>query len=155
MIIKRCNKCNEYKPLNEFTKRNDSLDGLRNQCKDCSRKKSKQYFKNHPEYNKQYYKNNKDFEHKRVSNWHKNNKLKSKIIYYKKRAKRKGWGKPKPINNWFEGSELHHLHIDNHQDCVYIPEDLHKSIYHENDNLKSMKEINNIIFEWLCIQEQL
>ena len=72
------------------------------------------------------------------------------------KAKRRGWKTPTPINNWFKGSNLHHLHIDDdHKECIFIPISLHKSIPHAFNNKKLMKKINKAAFEWLCNQEKL
>jgi len=62
--MKKCTKCKEEKPLEEFNKDKEKKDGRRSACKECS----KQYYENNREkiieqrkgYNKQYYENNKE-----------------------------------------------------------------------------------------------
>ena len=44
IIIKRCTKCKQIKPLSEFSKRIKSKDGHQNYCKICQNKLSKTYF---------------------------------------------------------------------------------------------------------------
>ena len=62
---------------------------------------------------------------------------------------RKKWGKPKPINEYFKNSNLHHLHINNKTDCVYIPAELHTTIRHRHTDPESMNKINEAALEWL------
>ena len=48
------------------------------------------------------------------------------------------------------------MHInDNHNIGIYIPKELHNSIYHKNNDLELMNKINTVSLEWLCIQEIL
>jgi hypothetical protein len=44
--MKICNKCNQNKDINEFTKRPDSIDGYRGACKQCRNKQNLCYIKN-------------------------------------------------------------------------------------------------------------
>ena len=115
----------------------------------------KQYYKNNKNKIKQYYKNNKEYIQKRNKIWQKNNPDKLKKIIRKSQSIRRGFGKPHPINKPFPNSHLHHLHINNSQDCIYIYNELHNSIYHSHKNKTSMKKINKVAFEWLCLQEIL
>jgi hypothetical protein len=41
---KRCHKCKEIKPLNDFYKRKTSKDGYRNDCKQCRKTNQKKYY---------------------------------------------------------------------------------------------------------------
>lgn len=75
-------------------------------------------------------------------------------ITHANRCKRQGWGTPKPINKYFEGSHLHHLHIaNNHQKCIYIPADLHQSISHAYNKPETMLEINTAAMIWYYTTE--
>lgn len=47
--MKKCIKCNELKRLDYFPKRKDSLNGYRNECKECRSEYFKNYRKNPPE----------------------------------------------------------------------------------------------------------
>lgn len=70
------------------------------------------------------------------------------------RYKRRGWGIPNPINEHFKGSHLHHLHIaNNHQICIYIPTDLHRSIYHAHNRPETMLKINTAVMIWYYTTE--
>lgn len=81
------------------------------------------------------------------------NKLHPEIAHAH-RCRRHGWGTPKPINEHFEGSHLHHLHIANdHQKCIYIPADLHRSISHAHNKSETMFEINTAIMVWYYTSE--
>ena len=43
MFTKRCSKCHEIKPLNEFNKESRSSDGHRPDCRACQKKRQKKY----------------------------------------------------------------------------------------------------------------
>lgn len=90
----------------------------------------------------------------RQRKWCKNNPERNKFLKYKNRAIRNGWGKPNPINKSFINSVLHHLHINNTCDCIYIPVELHKS-WHSNKNKESMNKINDLAIEWYNEQYNL
>lgn len=52
---KRCNKCHEKKPLSEFSKLAQSRDGFNYRCRQCERRRFKEYRSKNPDY----YKNQK------------------------------------------------------------------------------------------------
>ena len=113
---------------------------------------SKQYNIEHKEeldlYNKQY----RDTHKKERKRYRKDNPEKSRKYKYKRR----GWGTPQPINNWFENSHLHHLHLNrDHQICIYIPEVLHKSVWHAYNKPETMFKINRKALEWLATQDMI
>ena len=47
--VKRCSGCHKELPLSEFYKNKHSFDGLQAYCKICSKEKTRQYQKDHPE----------------------------------------------------------------------------------------------------------
>jgi hypothetical protein len=54
-----------------------------------------------------------------------------------------------PINVPFADSHYHHLHLNGDKDIgIYIPSELHKSVYHNSKTWQGMDEINNIAFNW-------
>lgn len=53
--MKTCIKCNKEKDKHDFSKRKDSKDGLRNECKECRRQYNKQYHSENIEKSQQYY----------------------------------------------------------------------------------------------------
>jgi hypothetical protein len=59
-----------------------------------------------------------------------------------------------PINKWFDGCEGHHLryskNIDNQDNnlMIYVPRELHKSIWHNGSTGQGMREINMLLLEW-------
>lgn len=109
--------------------------------------------------------NNKD-RHKELNEiWNKNNPDKIKKYSYKhsrtingkkirikvsSRRRKLGFN---PLNEYFEGSHFHHLHINNSNDGYYIPAELHKSIWHSHKDKETMNKINKIVFEWLENQQ--
>jgi len=67
-----------------------------------------------------------------------------KISRRKQNYKRKGLGYI-PINEYFEGSEGHHLNII----CVlFIPKTLHKMLRHNVWNGHNMEEMNDLAIKW-------
>lgn len=47
--MKKCNKCNEKKPLTEFHKNKTTKDGKERKCKSCYKKQGKKYYKDNSE----------------------------------------------------------------------------------------------------------
>lgn len=142
-----------------------------NKCKQCDTEKSRKWTLNHPEKSKESHKNWKKNNPEKVKEskrkyrknnfekfreyhkqWRKNNpehfnKLMRKVI-----AKRKRSLGYIPINEYFEGSQGHH--IDN--ECViHIPKSLHRSIPHNIFINKNIVEINNLAFEFLECTNQV
>lgn len=76
-----------------------------------------------------------------------------KITKHKSESKRRNLGHL-PINSWFEGCEGHHLRYSKNPDeqdndiTLYIPRKLHRSIHHNGNTGKNMKEINVAALEW-------
>lgn len=75
-------------------------------------------------------------------------KLTQRRINYK----RKSWGF-NPLNKHFNGSEFHHLHKDldgneDHEIGLFIPKELHRSLYHNWKTGQGMDEINKLALEW-------
>lgn len=93
--MKKCIKCQAFKPYSEFHKSNQRKDGYRTTCKECRKPIGKEYYQSHKDernkkaklwreqsgYNKKYYKKNPNyFENYRklkenhYKNWRKENK---------------------------------------------------------------------------------
>ena len=51
-----------------------------------------------------------------------------------------------PLNNYFEGSEAHHM---NREFVAYIPKEIHRSVYHCLETRQGMAEINMLAFKYL------
>jgi hypothetical protein len=73
-----------------------------------------------------------------------------------KRFRRKDFGM-KPIDKPFDGSAFHHMHLEINGQIdkaigIYIPYDLHVSIFHNNYTGQGMREINKAALLWLCEQ---
>lgn len=65
------------------------------------------------------------------------------------RSKRKNWGEPEPINDYFDNSHLHHMHIDgDHCISIYIPISLHIALPHRWYDEDSMLQINQAALIW-------
>lgn len=111
-------------------------------------------------YNKQYRKNNKERCLKYNREWRRTNPEKNSKI--KKRWKQANPESVKashtrrkrelgfnPLNEKFLGSVGHHINRD---DVVFIPEQLHKSIIHNQGDKESMNEINTLALEYLITE---
>ena len=62
-----------------------------------------------------------------------------------------------PINTWFERSAYHHLNLEiegiiDRDLGLYIPNEVHRSQYHNATTMKGMREMNKIALLWLCEQ---
>lgn len=114
------------------------------------RSKCKEWRDNNIEYNKLRTKKWRDENPDLVKKWRENNKDKISETWAKQNALRRGWKIPKPINKYFDGSHQHHTHRNgDHQETIFIPIELHKSIIHAHNRPETMNKINKIAFEWL------
>lgn len=82
LIKKECSKCGEIKTVDCFHKNNQTIDGFRCFCKNCTNKSNRQSYENNKdkrvEYSKQYRTKNKDKIVEWVKQWRENNKDKVK-----------------------------------------------------------------------------
>lgn len=91
--MKKCIKCFNEKPLEQFPVRKDSKDGYRNHCKVCEKNRTKKYRKDNSEYlktrRKDYYEENKDIILKKCKRYREKNKEKYREynLNYKKENK--------------------------------------------------------------------
>lgn len=148
------------------------------QSKEERKESKREWWRKNPNYNKEYYHKNKERENKRLKGyreennekilqysrdyrknnpekvnkinraWLKNNPEKRKLYDLKKKESRKDWG-IEPINEYFENSHFHHLHVDeNHSVGIYVPGELHNSIWHSHKDQESMNKINKAVIKW-------
>lgn len=68
------------------------------------------------------------------------------LSYRRAAAKRKGRLGFEPINELFEGCEGHHID-ENH--IIFIPKELHRSIWHSLDKPETMDKINTKALLWV------
>lgn len=98
-------------------------------------------------------KNNKEKVNETHKNWLRANPEKAREISIKKSCQRRQLGH-EPINNWFKGSEAHHLRYSNSHDeqdnniTIYVPRKLHRSIAHNGNTGKNIREINIRLLKW-------
>ena len=92
---------------------------------------------------------NKEKERQSVKAWRENHIEQYREIMRKHSSKRQRKLGFIPLNKPFEGSEAHHI-------CrtfvIYIPKDMHRSIYHSVWTGKNMEEINKLAWEELYKQ---
>ena len=77
--------------------------------------------------------------------WRAKNLDRVKVMYAKHTSKRRCLGY-KPLNIWFHGSEGHHIGRDY---VIFIPKELHRSVYHDFFKGINMKEINALALDFL------
>ena len=96
------------------------------------------------------YKRKYQLEHKEeIAEYRNNNPEIGRECRRNQRSKRRGWGTPQPINEWFEGCHLHHLHIDgDHRISIYVPQSIHTPIKHSHSRPDSMIKINLEVLKW-------
>lgn len=169
MKTKICSKCNVEKPLDKFYNNRNREDGKHCYCKDCQRQylinRKNKPIKCQPQRKIKLAGRHREQRHQcRIDNrikiakknqyWRKNNPEKVHQNLYKSLNIRKGWGMPQPLNEYFNDSHLHHLHLKNdnntvdHQIAIYIPRQLHHSIYHAYNKPETMIKINLAIMQW-------
>jgi len=108
---------------------------------------NKQYYLGHKKeminYSNQFYQNHKE----EMKEWRRQylRTLNGKNVRRKSKAKRRELGF-KPLNEPFPQCEGHHI---NKEYVVYIPKELHKSIFHNVWTGKNMEIINKLALEYL------
>jgi hypothetical protein len=133
---KVCSKCGELKPLSAFNKNKTSNDGHRSQCRECQRAIRLE--------NRDYYmEKSAEYREKAYRKTDRGKEVRAKI-----NSRRRGYG-CEPLNDWFEGSHFHHLHINNSNEGIYIPADIHNSIYHNSTTGEGMLAMNIIALLYL------
>ena len=168
---KTCSKCGTEKELSEFYNRKVAKDGKTTSCKECNNvQKHEYYIENKDVINanqKQYRDTHKDEIKIKDATWNKENPNYHKEYHAKHpevlrkssrkvRARKMSWEEPKAINAEFEGSHLHHTHLNGDTSfCINIPSDLHKSVWHAYNKPETMAVINKLAFEWVATQETI
>jgi len=121
-----------------------------------NRDKKRAYFKKYYEqnkdknqdkyraYSKQYYEQNKEKNKQSAKAWRENHRERWHELERRKNSKRQRKLGFVPLNEWFEGSEAHHI-------CptfvIYIPKELHRSIKHSVLKWQNMNRINKLAWE--------
>ena len=122
--------------------------------KEANRKGCKKYNKTlkgkvtKKEYNKQYNLTHK--EEKSDYNKQYNQSTAGKEAIRKQDAKRRRLDF-NPLNDYFEGSEAHHI---NTKDVIYIPEEMHRSVWHCLETRQGMAEMNTLAIRFLLKQRR-
>ena len=161
---KICSKCGVYKQPSEFYNRKISKDGKTPECKVCANAdKRKYYIKNKEQrsiVNKKYRESHRCEMREKTRKWTKCNPGYHKKYHgthpevarkgaKKVRARKMGWLTPKPMNAWFEGCHLHHLHVGGDTSmAIHVPSALHESIRHAYNRPESMIQINLETLKW-------
>jgi len=100
------------------------------------------------EYRKQYREQNKEKHRQSVKTWIENHREQRRELKRKSQSKRRRGLDFIPLNEWFEGSDAHHI---DKTYVIYIPKEVHQSIYHSVLKNINMDEINAMAFNYLEI----
>lgn len=117
----------------------------KNNKKEVKQKRAKYYADNREYFrirNAKWRENNRRYKNSIDRIWKQNNPIKVR----KSIARRKRELGYNPLNKKFEGSVGHHI---NKNDIIYIPEHIHKSIPHRQDDLVSMEQINQLAMGYI------
>lgn len=90
MTEKRCSKCREIKPIDEFCRDRSSKDGRFCHCRDCRRRYNEANRERRREYNQQYYREHRSryLAYKHRYYWDNTEKILEQNREYKKRKRR-------------------------------------------------------------------
>ncbi|MCK9577354.1 MAG: hypothetical protein M0R51_15730 [Clostridia bacterium] len=107
------------------------------------------------EYHEKYREENREILRIKNRAWLKTDAGKKASTKHKQKRRELGFN---PINERFEGSEFHHLHIDlegnpDNSIGIFIPAELHKSIVHNHSTWSGMEEINALAIDWFFSEE--
>jgi len=135
---------NYYKEHREYLLK--LMENWRKTHKDKKRELDKKYTKEHKEERKEYL-HRPDIKIRNIKShkkWIKTHPEEARKLWDRQREERQKLGHI-PLNNYFEGSHGHHINEDF---IIYIPEELHTSIWHCLKTGRGMEEINIKAFEW-------
>ncbi len=85
---------------------------------------------------------------------------KGRVYVYRSNYRRRRLLGYSPINKKFKDADFHHLHLNmdvgmDHSIGIYIPTELHKSIFHSWKTGTGMREINKLALDWLATQSTI
>lgn len=141
--MKQCIKCNETKSVENFYSHSTTKDGLYSYCKDCSRKRRKNIYKNNKEKElkrtKEYWENNKEFYKEYTKKYYdtilkEKNEIERREKWFNKYLKNKI-----EIDKHFENKEIT---IDNCEEYVK-KYNKYKSVLKSREYTKKWKENKN------------
>ena len=89
METRKCSKCGEVKPINEFYKHKKQKDGLSIQCKCCVKEYYKKHLKERREYQREYRKEHREY----INKYNKEDIVLLKSWYIKSKLISLGWEK--------------------------------------------------------------
>lgn len=179
--MKTCSKCGFVGDETLFVKHNNwckecKKEYMKNYQKnnpDKIKEINNRFYKNHPGRCQKWQRENADKVQRISKRWRENHpeKVQERNEYVKawfktpkgkeasckQQAKRRKLGH-EPINKWFKGSEAHHLRYSKNPEeqdndvTIYVPRKLHRSIYHNGNTGRGMREINIACLEWYLVE---
>ena len=93
-----------------------------------------------------WYEQNKEKRRQQVKTWQKNHREQYHEIVRRRNSKRQRELGFIPLNEWFKGSEAHHIGKER---VIYIPKEIHQSIRHNVWTGRNMVLINALAFDYL------
>lgn len=130
-------KCKQYYRLHK--------DKMKTQAREHYLKNKDSIQKYHREYGKNYRKTTRAKELNKKAQKKFRQSPKGKVKDAKSKSKRKRNLEFIKLNEWFEGAHAHHI---DRRYVLYIPQDIHTSIWHSLEKADLIKKINNLVFDW-------
>jgi hypothetical protein len=116
-------------------------------CKACHAKTTRKWEETHPEYIKNWRKTHPKYMTEYMKGYRQKNRERiQEIARLEQHRRERELSTDTILNKWFEGAHLHHMTPST---AVYIPEELHRSVYHNLKTGVGMKEINTKATDWL------
>ena len=109
--------------------------------KESSRKYKQNHTEYYVEYMKQWSKNNPEAKQQ----WRERNPNKVRELNARQKYKRRSLGFY-PLNEYFDGAEAHHI---SKNFVIYIPKEIHRSIWHNLWTGKNMSAMNKLAIEFI------
>jgi hypothetical protein len=171
--MKTCTRCKITKPLTDFCKNKNSVDGHEHSCKECRkayRQKRKETlvptlpdvkecsccgavkpaseFRSHNLHSTGLASACKECEAEQYARYCKTEKGKAYMRAKKYRHNQYGY---EPLNEDVTGFHFHHLHLeDNHAFGIFVPDFIHNDLYHNSFTWENMDTVNaRAIQYWL------
>lgn len=124
----------------------DKSKKYRNEWNENNKDYNKNYYQNHKEEIKEYRQTPKVKQHDKEYRYNYYYTINGRLAINRRNNKRYRSYGFNPLNEYFKESEAHHI---NEINVIYIPKELHKSVYHDLRKNINMNEINLLAWNFL------